>query len=132
MQTKPEENLFEYAVVRYCPDAEREEFLNVGLVMMCKRRRWLKCGIRLERNRLLAIWPETDLQLLESQLAGFQATAEGRGGVLGSLEAHERFRWLTAVRSACIRTSRPHAGLSVDLDADFDRLLDRLVSGKEG
>lgn len=41
MPEKPEMHLYEYAVVRYMPRVEREEFVNVGLVMMCKRRRWI-------------------------------------------------------------------------------------------
>ncbi|MDE6157580.1 MAG: DUF3037 domain-containing protein, partial [Muribaculaceae bacterium] len=43
------------------------------------------------------------------------------------LEAHERFRWLTAVRSACITTSRPHPGVTDNLDRTFNRLFAELV-----
>ncbi|MDE6525557.1 MAG: DUF3037 domain-containing protein, partial [Paramuribaculum sp.] len=34
-----EKSVYEYAVVRIVPRVEREEFVNVGLLMMCKRRR---------------------------------------------------------------------------------------------
>lgn len=120
--------LYEYAVVRYLPRVEREEFVNVGLVMMCKRRRWIKVRFCVDAARILAFHPGADVEMLASQLEGFEAIAGGKaGGVLSGLEPHERFRWLTAVRSACIATSRPHPGLTPDLDATFDRLFAELV-----
>lgn len=127
MQSKPVTNLYEYAVIRYVPRVEREEFINVGLVMMCKKLRWVKARILLDRERVLAFSREVDLAAVESQLQSFLRIAEGCAGPIGTLEAHERFRWLTAVRSACIQTSRPHPGHSSDLPSTFDRLFDELV-----
>lgn len=128
MQSKPDRNLYEYAVVRYLPRVERGEFLNVGLVMMCKRRRWLKAAISFDASRVLALWPDADVAMVEAQLRSFGLIAAGKSeSPIACLEAHERFRWLTAVRSACITTSRPHPGLSCDLEATFDRLFDELV-----
>ncbi|MDN5578168.1 MAG: DUF3037 domain-containing protein, partial [Chryseobacterium sp.] len=43
------------------------------------------------------------------------------------LDIPERFRWLTAVRSSVIQTSRPHPGKTKDLDATFNRLFEELV-----
>lgn len=49
-------------------------------------------------------------------------------GDIASLdEMTERFRRLTAVRSACIQTSRPHPSICDDLDTTFERLFDELV-----
>ncbi len=127
MPSKPEMQLYEYAVVRYLPRVEREEFVNVGLIMMSKRRRWLRVAIKLNRQRALALWPEADLEAVESQLRSFEIIAAGKGPHTADLEIHERFRWLTAVRSACIATSRPHPGLTADLDATFERLFAELV-----
>lgn len=127
MPEKPGMHLYEYATVRYVPCVEREEFVNVGLVMMCKRRRWLRAEIRLDRARIAALFPAADLDLLESQLRSFLLVAEGKAPYTAVLEPHERFRWLTAVRSASITTSRPHPGLSSDLDSTFARLLAELV-----
>lgn len=127
MQSQPEKHLYEYAVVRYCPSVEREEFVNIGLVMMCKRRRWLRAEVALDRSRILAFTPGADLEVFEKQLDGFLSVARGDRSPIGSLEAHERFRWLTAVRSACLTTSRPHPGKTDDLDTTFRRLMDELV-----
>ncbi|MBD5215700.1 MAG: DUF3037 domain-containing protein [Bacteroidales bacterium] len=127
MQSQPEKHLYEYAVVRYCPNVEREEFVNIGLVMMCKRRRWLRAEIALDRNRIMAFTPQADLDSFEKQLEGFLSVARGDHSPIGSLEAHERFRWLTAVRSASLTTSRPHPGKTADLDTTFATLMDALV-----
>ncbi len=127
MPTQPERNLFEYAVVRFVPSIERGEFVNVGLVMMCKRRRWLRCRFHIASERVLALFPGADIDLLRKQLISFERISEGDTSPIGSLEAHERFRWLTAVRSACIATSRPHPGHADNLESAFDTLFNELV-----
>lgn len=121
-------HLYEYAVIRYMPRVERGEFINVGLVMMCKRKRWVRAEYRVDPERLAALYGEVDQDALYRQLEAFSAIASGKSlSPIASLEAHERFRWLTAVRSACIQTSRPHPGHCSDLDATFGKLMDELV-----
>lgn len=127
MQSKSEKLLYEYAVVRYCPRVERGEYVNVGLVMMCKRRRWLRVQLHFDRERTLALFPDADIDSATYQLQSFENIAAGGRGPIASLEAEERFRWLTAVRSACITTSRPHPGLCDCLDDTFDRIFKELV-----
>ena len=127
MPSQLENHLYEYAIVRYIPVVERGEQINVGLVMMCKRRRWLKCRMTVDENRVKALFPEADTGMLRHQLDAFATVAAGGSSPIGSLDAHERFRWLTAVRSACICTSRPHPGVCSDLDATFERLFTELV-----
>lgn len=123
-------HLYEYAVVRFMPSVERGEFVNIGLVMMCKRARWVMARFLVNEDRIRAFCPEADIDALRHQLEGFGRIASGdtrTGGPIATLEAHERFRWLTAVRSACLRTSRPHAGLTPDLDTTFANLFATLV-----
>lgn len=127
MQSKPEKHLYEYAVIRYVPRVEREEFVNVGLVMMCKRRRWIRTAVIDDFSRVKRFSDAADEQIVRSQLGSFSTVAAGLCDSLEPLEVHERFRWLTAVRSASIQTSRPHPGLCSDLDETFDRLFAELV-----
>lgn len=136
MPSKPEKNcspsdaplLYEYSVVRVVPRVEREEYINAGLLMMCKRRRWLRAAVTLDRELLAAFCPGADYDALAAQLRSFTLLAEGESeSPIAALEAHERFRWLTAVRSACIATSRPHPGTTDDLDKTFDRLYQELI-----
>lgn len=120
----PDANLYEYAVVRYVPRVEREEFVNIGLIMMCKRRRWLRCEIRVNEQRVRALFPSADLALLHRQAALF-----GRNDVPEPrLPVEETYRWLTAAKSAILQTSPSHPGLSTaPMDVTFDRLLHELV-----
>ena len=134
MQSKPENcseaprHLYEYAVVQLTPRVDRGELINVGIVMMCKRRRRVWARINFPRELVRLLDPEADLDAIEAQLRSFELIAAGCPGPIGELEAHERFRWLTAVRSACITTSRPHPGLTPDLDATFDHLYRQYVA----
>ena len=122
-------NKYEYAVVRYVPCVEREEFINVGLAMMCKRRRWIKVGISIPEGKLRAICPATDKDMLSRQLQAFVDIAEGKRGAgpVAQYPVEERFRWISAVKSSVIQTSRPHPGICEDLEATFLRLFEELV-----
>ena len=124
-----EQNRYEYAVLRYVPRVEREEFVNVGLAMMCKRRRWIKVGILLPEGKLCAMCPDTDRVALARQLQAFVDIAEGKSGAgpVARYPVEERFRWISAVKSSVIQTSRPHPGLCDDLDETFARLFAELV-----
>ena len=122
-------NKYEYAVVRYVPRVEREEFINVGLAMMCKRRRWIKVAIAIPEGKLCAMCPDTDKEILSHQLQSFIDIAEGKRGAgpVAQYPVEERFRWISAVKSSVIQTSRPHPGVCEDLDATFSRLFEELV-----
>lgn len=121
--------LYEYAVIRYVPAVEREEFVNIGVIMMCKRQRWLRVRFHLPAERIAAFRSELPIEALSTQLQQFSMIAEGNrdAGSMAELPVEERFRWLSAVRSACIQTSRPHPGLSADLDATFDAIFSEQV-----
>lgn len=124
-----EQNRYEYAVIRFVPRVEREEFVNVGLAMMCKRRRWMRIELLLNENRIKAMSPDADLEVLARQLQSFVDIAEGKksAGPVASYPVEERFRWLSAVKSSVIQTSRPHPGLTPDLDLTFRSLFSDLV-----
>ena len=71
--------LFEYAVIRYVPKVEREEFINVGVILFCNELKFL--GIRYELNtqKILALAPDTDLPELKSSLLSFARICAGFG-----------------------------------------------------
>ena len=125
----PEKHLYEYAVIRYVPRVEREEFVIVGLVMMCKRRRWARVELLVDPVKIGVFGGALTIDEIEHQLSAYKLIGEGHpsGGPMAALPVEERFRWLTAVKSCCIATSRPHPGLTDDLDAAFCRLFTELV-----
>lgn len=122
--------LYEYAVLRYVPSVEREEFINVGLVMMCKRRRWIRLEVDIDESRLSAFGGCLTINTLRRQLDSFIEIAVGsrEAGPIASYPVEERFRWISAMKSACLQVSRPHPGLTENLDATFTRLFARLVA----
>jgi hypothetical protein len=122
-------HLYDYAVIRVVPRVEREEFINAGLVMFCKRAGYLRVQCAVNEAKLAHFNPEFDMECLYDNLRSFEHICAGveAGGSIGALPIPERFRWLTAVRSTTIQTSRPHAGFADDLDATFDRLFWELV-----
>jgi hypothetical protein len=124
-----EKHLYEYAVIRVVPRVEREEFLNVGLILFCKRAQFIKMLYAVNEAKLLLFSDDFDLEQLELNLSSFQKIAQGgtEGGPIGAFDIPSRFRWLTAIRSSAIQTSKPHTGLCTDLEETVQRLFDELV-----
>lgn len=124
-----EPHLYEYAVIRVVPKVEREEFINVGLILFCKRQRYIRMEFKINEAKFSLFETEIELCDLQMYLESFQNTAKGTklGGRIGELETPERFRWLTAVRSSVLQTSRPHAGLCENLEETFEKLFGELV-----
>lgn len=122
-------HLYEYAVIRVLPRVEREEFINVGIIMFSKRAKYIRARYRLDENKLRLFSTELDMDSLYANLNVFDKICSGNkeGGNIAELDIPERFRWLTAVRSTSIQTSRPHTGFSSDLDKTFDDLFEELV-----
>jgi hypothetical protein len=123
---------YEYSVIRVVPRAEREEFVNAGVILFCDARDFLRARIELDQGRLLALCPEIDLGMVQDHLDGVCRISLGgaAAGPIGLLSPRERFRWLVAPRSTVLQTSPPHAGLCEDPDAALERLLDQLVRTK--
>lgn len=124
-----ENYLYEYAVIRLVPKVEREEFINIGIILFSKQARFIKMLYALPEEKLCWFAHDLDKEMLEATLQSFEKICKGEeeGGAIASLEIPERFRWLTAVRSSCLQTSRPHPGFSTDLELTLARLFEELV-----
>lgn len=124
-----EDKIYEYAVIRLVPKVEREEFFNIGLVMFSKREKFIKVEFYLCPDKFKYMHSKLDYDDITKNLESFKNIAEGKkeGGPIALLETPERFRWLTAVRSAVVQTSRPHPGKSKDLEQTFGKLFEELV-----
>ncbi|CAM3762337.1 DUF3037 domain-containing protein [Elizabethkingia occulta] len=124
-----EDKIYEYAVIRLVPKVEREEFFNIGLVMFSKKEKYIRVEFHLCPDKFALMHSKLDYEDITQNLISFQNIAKGdkSGGPIALLEIPERFRWLTAVRSAVVQTSRPHPGKSKDLDKTFDKLFEELV-----
>ena len=108
-----EKRLYEYAVLRVVPRVEREEFLNVGVILYCASEGFLQTVFHLDEPRLRAFSKELDLEEIKERLQAFEQVCQGgkAGGTIGQLPLPSRFRWLTATRSTVVQTSKVHPGL---------------------
>ena len=125
----PEKHLFEYAVIRVVPCVEREEFLNVGVILYCPSQGFLRTVYELKEERLRAFAQELDLSELDERLQAFVriCSGGGDGGTIGKLPIASRFRWLTATRSTIVQTSPVHPGLCLDAGEKLAQLHAQLV-----
>lgn len=124
-----ENQLFEYAVIRVVPHVEREEFVNVGVVLYCGPQKFLKTKFHLDEARLKCLCSQLDLPEIRNHIESFEQICKGgdHGGSIGKLPSAERFRWLTATRSTVLQTSKVHPGLCSDPDDMIERLYKQLV-----
>lgn len=122
-------HLYEYAVIRVVPRVEREEFLNIGIILFCKKAKYIKVLQYINDAKIEALSNDFDIEQLHCNITALEKIATGAkdGGPIGAMEIPERFRWLTAIRSSAIQTSRPHSGLSQDLEKTIQRLFEELV-----
>lgn len=128
---------YQYLVLRCVPRVEREEFLNVGVVLYCETLDYLDCASALDPARLRALDPEVEVQAVQRALEGVAAVCRGGGrldlsvGVrataYGTREAAEtlgtRFGLLKAPRSTVVQPGPVHGGTTADPAAELQRLL---------
>lgn len=124
-----EKRLFEYAVIRVVPQVEREEFLNVGVVLFCPQQKFLQVKYELNEPRLTAFSEKLDIDEIREYLLAFESICKGgkAAGPIGGLPIAERFRWLTANRSTVLQSSKVHPGLCTDAGEMLEKLYCEMV-----
>lgn len=124
-----ENHLFEYAVIRMVPHVEREEFINVGVILLCARQKFLKALFMVDEPLLNALCKHLDISEIKNYIDSFDRICQGTAdsGPIGKLPVADRFRWLTAARSTVLQTSRVHPGLCTDPAEMLTHLYNNLV-----
>ena len=124
-----ESYLFEYAVIRVVPHVEREEFVNVGVILYCKQQQFLAARWALDEKLMALFAPSLNLTELKQNLCAFDIISKGgpEGGTIGMLDMPERFRWLTATRSTILQPSNVHPGYTEDASATLEKLFQQYV-----
>lgn len=124
-----DKDLFEYAVVRVVPRVEREEFINVGVVLYCSKQKFLGVLFELNAEKLAVFCKETDTDVLKANFYAFERICMGieGSGPIGELDIASRFRWLTATRSTVLQTSKVHAGFCVDAMDKMKTIFNEMV-----
>lgn len=120
---------YDYAVFRVVPRVEREEFVNVGVIVSCPAKDFLEARVEVDEPRLLALDPSLDLESIRAHLATIPAICAGgeQAGPIGQLTQRERFHWLVAPRSTTIQVSAVHTGSCSDPTEVLEHLLNTMV-----
>ncbi|HDS0951104.1 TPA: DUF3037 domain-containing protein [Stenotrophomonas maltophilia] len=125
----PTLHTYDYAVIRVVPRVEREEFINVGVIVSCPGARHLEAAIEIDAARLQAFAPALDLDALQPWLDAIVAICRGDAdaGPIAQLPARARFHFLTAKRSSIVQMSSTHVGRTANPDGVVDHLMTRMV-----
>ena len=121
---------YQYVVLRCVPRVDREEFLNVGVVVYCEAAGYLEAAWEIDRARLAALDPGLDLDQVCEALAFVEGVCEGdeRGGAAGARPLGQRFGFLKAPRSTVLQPGPVHGGVTADPARQLDHLLQKLVT----
>ncbi|RNL64175.1 DUF3037 domain-containing protein [Nocardioides marmoriginsengisoli] len=120
---------YQYVILRCVPRVDREEFVNVGVVVYCQEAEFLEVVWHVEASRIHALAPGVDIDDLCDRLHYIDAVCRGDEG-LGSVSAQNlgtRFGFVKAPRSTMIQPGPVHGGTTADPVAELNRLLDLLV-----
>ena len=120
---------YQYVVLRCVPRVEREEFVNVGVVLYCQAQEFLDVGWHVDRARLAALDPDLDIDAVCDAMDFVEAVcrADEAAGSVAQQDRGTRFGFLRAPRSTVVQPSAVHGGLTEDPAAELERLLAALV-----
>ena len=127
--TSSNQTSFDYAVIRVVPRVDREEFINVGVIVFARTIKYLDARIALDRDRLRALAPTVDLAEIERHLDQIPKICAGApdAGPIGELPQHERWHWLVSPKSTVIQMSSVHSGLCGSPAEELEHLMQMLV-----
>ena len=125
----PDPSTYDYAVIRVVPRVEREEFVNVGVIVSCPAAGFLECRVEMDEARVRALDPHVDMESVRRYLEVIPLICRGgpAAGAIGKLPPRERFHWLVAPRSTVIQISPAHTGRCTDPPALLEQLLATMV-----
>jgi hypothetical protein len=120
---------FQYVVLRCVPRVDRQEFVNVGVVLYCQAADFLGCAAHVDEARVEALAPGADVAQVRSALEAVDSVCRGapEAGAAGQGSLGNRFGFLSAPRSTVVQPGPIHGGLTSDPQRELDLLLDRLV-----
>ena len=123
---------YEWAVLRVVPRVDRGEYVNVGVIVYCQARGYLRAALSTDLARALALDPGLDVDAVRTHLEVVRAVCAGdpAAGTSGRRPAGDRFRWLVAPRSTVVQPSPVHTGLTDDPQAELDDLMTRMVGAR--
>ena len=119
-----------YSLIQFCPDLSRLEAANIGVLLFCPERGFLRAITSEENSRIRKFFGPVDegwsrIDLLKEAFDARVASEEGR---IQTIEELERF---IATRANEVQVTPPRPVKVKDPAADLQALFDRLVGGVE-
>jgi hypothetical protein len=120
---------YQYVVLRCVPRVDREEFVNVGVVVYCEEARFLQAAWSVDRERLVALSPRLDIDAVCEGLDFVRGVcdADDSVGAVAAESAGTRFGFLRAPRSTVLQPGPVHGGLTADPARQLEHLLEQFV-----
>ncbi len=132
---------YQYVALRCVPRVEREEFVNVGVVLYCPDAGFLGVRSSVDPDRLRALDAEVDVEAVRTALGAVDRVCRGeahagfgvgvRATAYGVRESRDdastRFGFLKAPRSTVLQPGPVHGGVTADPGRTLEHLLGRLV-----
>ena len=120
---------YQYVVLRCVPRVDREEFVNVGVVLYCEEAGFLQSAWSVDRERLTALSPRLDIDAVCEGLEFVRGVCAGDSsvGAVADEPAGTRFGFLKAPRSTVLQPGPVHGGLTADPARQLEHLLERFV-----
>ena len=134
-------NGYQYVVLRCVPRVDREEFVNVGVVLYSQASDFLGSASRVDEDRLRALDPALDVGAVRHALDAIEQVCRGEAHVRfgvgsrataygvrdGKDDQSTRFGFLRAPRSTVVQPGPVHGGLTDDPAGELERLLEAYV-----
>lgn len=120
---------FEYAIIRFVPKVEREEFFNVGVLLFSKQKKFLGIKFHVNSEKMKAFSSDFELEELMNYLHAWELICAGKeqSGPIGKMEMSDRFRWLAACRSSIIQSSKTHPGICENPENELVKIFEKHV-----
>ena len=120
---------YQYVVLRCVPRPDREEFLNVGVVLHCQAADFLDAVWNVDADRLRSLDSGIDVDRVREALAFVDGVCrgDGRGGEAARQSLGQRFGFIKAPRSTVLQPGPVHGGMTDDPARQLEHLRERLV-----
>jgi hypothetical protein len=120
---------YQYVVLRCVPRVDREEFVNVGVVLYCEAAGFLQAAWSVDRERLATLHPRLDIDAVCDGLEFVRGVCSGDAGVgaVAGEPTGTRFGFLKAPRSTVLQPGPVHGGLTTDPARQLEHLLEQFV-----
>lgn len=107
--------------------------MNVGVVLICRPRRFLRARVMLDDKRLRSFAPYLDddaVAAIDRQIAIVPAICAGDpiAGPIAALSQSERWHWIAAPASTIVQTGPVHTGLCDEPAERLDQLFESMVA----